>query len=231
MINGFWSLWKIYELSCHYASIFSRYIISRSVGWSVCPSVGPSVRPLVRPSVRPSVRRSRVFFKSRKLANLTNLNLQIWQIWQNLTNLSQQFNLSPFLWTHLCSNELVSQRIPMDDLVWHDIKVHLEAVVNQSEKSGMSQIQRPPYSSIPLKGRNFQTKKDRISRLVLFCSPWNFLFNGHTVFIIWIFPDKVIANQSEKVGISLIQQQPPKSERSCVLHRKKTKSRFFSFKE
>ena len=69
----------------------------------VCPSVGPSVGPSVSPS--------RVFFKLRKLTNLTNLinlNLQIWQIWQNLTNLSLQFNLSPFLWTHLCSNELIS---------------------------------------------------------------------------------------------------------------------------
>ena len=30
-----------------------------------------------------------------------------------------------------------------------------EAIANQSEKVGMSQIQQPPYSRVPLKGRNF----------------------------------------------------------------------------
>ena len=64
----------------------------------VCPSISRSVRLSVCESVRPS----RVFFKSRKLANLTNLTNLNLQIWQNLTNLSLQFNLSPFLWTHLC---------------------------------------------------------------------------------------------------------------------------------
>ena len=30
-----------------------------------------------------------------------------------------------------------------------------EAIANQSEKVGLSQIQEPPYSCVPLKGRNF----------------------------------------------------------------------------
>ena len=30
-----------------------------------------------------------------------------------------------------------------------------QAKANQSEKVGMSQIQQPPYSSVPWKGRNF----------------------------------------------------------------------------
>ena len=72
----------------------------------VCPSVGRSVRPSVRPSVRLA------FFLNRR-------NRQIWKIWQILTWKSDkiwqiflQFNLSPLLWTHLCSNELVSLFLP-----------------------------------------------------------------------------------------------------------------------
>ena len=30
-----------------------------------------------------------------------------------------------------------------------------EAIANQSEKVGLSPIQQPPYSRVPLKGRNF----------------------------------------------------------------------------
>ena len=85
-----------------------------------------------------------------------------------------------------------------------------EAIANQSEKVGMSQIQQPPYSSAPWEGRNFYTKKDWKSRLLLFCSPWKVFSNGYLVFNIQLSPNEAIANQSEKVGMSQIQQQPPK---------------------
>ena len=81
-----------------------------------------------------------------------------------------------------------------------------EVIANQSEKVGMSQIQQPPYSCVPWKGRNFLTKKDRKSWLLLIRSPWQVLSNGHLVFNIKIFPHKVIANQSEKFRMSQIQQ-------------------------
>ena len=74
----------------------------------------------------------------------------------------------------------------------------------------MSQIQQPPYSSAPWEGRNFYTKKDWKSRLLLFCSPWKVFSNGYLVFNIQLSPNEAIANQSEKVGMSQIQQQPPK---------------------
>ena len=74
----------------------------------------------------------------------------------------------------------------------------------------MSQIKQPPYSCAPWKDRYFWTKKDRTSRLVPLWSPWNLLSNGYLVFNFKIFPYKAIANQSNKVGISQIQQQPPK---------------------
>ena len=57
-----------------------------------------------------------------------------------------------------------------------------EAIVNKSEKVGMSQIQTPPYNSVPWKGQTSKPKKDRKSRSLLFCSPWKVLFNGHLVF-------------------------------------------------
>ena len=43
-------------------------------------------------------------------------------------------------------------------------------------------------------------------------SHYGALSNGHLVFIFKIFCYEAIANQSDKVRISQIQQQPPKSE-------------------
>ena len=71
-----------------------------------------------------------------------------------------------------------------------------EAKADPSVKVVMSQIQQPPYNSVPWKGRNFLAKKDKKSRMVSFCSPWKSLSNGHLVFIFKIFSHKVIANQS-----------------------------------
>jgi hypothetical protein len=69
----------------HVNALWTFLDLSTNLYKRVCPSVRPSVGPSIGWSIRPSVSRSRVFFKSRKSANLTNLNLQIWQIWQNLT--------------------------------------------------------------------------------------------------------------------------------------------------
>ena len=96
----------------------------------------------------------------------------------------------------------------------------------------MSQIQQPPYSDVPWKGRNFLTKKDIKSRLILFCSPWKVLLNDHQVFNIWIFPNEAIANQTEKVGMFQIQQPPYNSvpwKGRNFLAKKDKKSRMVSF--
>ena len=77
-----------------------------------------------------------------------------------------------------------------------------KAKANQSENVGMSQIQQPPYSSVPWKGRNFLAKKDKKLQMVSFWSPWKSLSNSHLVFNIQIFPYEAIANQSDKVGTS-----------------------------
>ena len=46
--------------------------------------------------------------------------------------------------------------------------------------------------------------------MVSFCSPRKALSNGYLVFYIKIFCHEALANQSEKVRISQIQQQPLK---------------------
>ena len=71
----------------------------------------------------------------------------------------------------------------------------------------MSQIQQPPCSSVPWEGRNFYTKKKIENRG---CSYFVAPENGYLVFNIQLSPNEAIANQSEKVGMSQIQQQPLK---------------------
>ena len=70
----------------------------------------------------------------------------------------------------------------------------------------MSQIQQPPYSRVPWKGCNFLTKKIENRGCSYYVALDEFFLTIIWFFYIKMFPHEVIANQSEKVGMSQIQQ-------------------------
>ena len=105
-------------------------------------------------------------------------------------------------WTHYCA--LRSQDTTNDSLTQASLLTkRLPNKVKRSEFPKSNDL----LQLCTLERLLLLNKKDRKSRLVPLWSPWNFLSNGHLVFNFKIFPYKAIANQSEKVGISKVQQQ------------------------